>query len=88
MVSIEKSVTVSFRGKQKWHIKGNMMFEIDGCEFVKLPPYDYGLVHLVAEGCVDTKGYSQLSLSQPRGYEELMQLRSDAAMVAPTPEVS
>ena len=61
-------------------------------EFVKLRPWDAGLVRLVVHGLVDLpkgQAYSRPSLSSAPGFKALMDLRNDAiSKEQATPEES
>ena len=75
-VEIQRQVSINMGGKARWAVRPNLLIEVDGRDFVKMPPSDLSFVRLVVEpldiDCTAKGG----PLSNSPGIKELLQLRN------------
>ena len=78
-VSIETMHCLRFNGSPEWKVTTDLIRVIEGENFVKLRPYDQGLIRMMCHNLIELpkKNY-KMSLSQCDSFKSLMRLRQDA----------
>jgi len=79
---------INVGGSYVWKVPGKDVVEKGGTEFVKLSPWAYGFVRLVADGIVDIDAKAKLSLGETEGLATLVKLRNEAQASSLLPKCS
>ena len=88
-VAVERIYAISFNESAPWRVPSDGIKRVDGSDFIKVKPYDLGLIKLVCTGLVEIPKKARPSLAQCPGFKSLIELRNRAASdEVPQPSVA
>ena len=77
-MKIDTTYTVSFDGSPKWHIKADLVKQVQGSSFIKVRPYDESFCRFVVHDFLALPKRNRPSLAQCPGWKALLKCRNDA----------
>ena len=77
-MTIDTTYTVSFDGSPKWHIKADLVKQVQGYSFIKVRPYDEAFCRFVVRDFLALPKRNRPSLAQCPGWKALLECRNDA----------
>ena len=78
-VTIEATYSVSLNGSIAWKIGSDLIQKVGDDTFVKIKPYDQGLVRMLCGDLLELPTRTRFTIAKCAGYQELMSLRNEAA---------